>query len=57
MTAAKITQEQFRESLEEFFKWVSPHNKTRTEWLLTLENWAKWQYNVAYAKEQKARTS
>ncbi len=55
MTAAKITQEQFKESLEEFFKWVSPRNKTRIEWLLTLENWAKWQYNVAHAEEQKVR--
>ena len=50
---AKITLEQFKESTEEFFGWVGPHDKTKTEWLLTLENWAKWQYAVAYAKEQE----
>ena len=39
-----LTQDEFIRDVEEFFKWVSPLDKPRESWLLSLENWAKWQY-------------
>ena len=49
MEFPKITKTEFEEYLKEFFNWTTEKSRSKESWLLSLQDWAEWQYNRCFA--------
>ena len=45
-----MTEAEFRNSMNDFWAWVSKRERPAHHWYLSLEEWAATKYNEAYEK-------
>ena len=50
-TERRITKEQFKQKVEEFFDWTAQHNRMESSWFLSLKDWAEMNFNRAFEKD------
>jgi hypothetical protein len=48
-----MTEEQFRQEMEEFWTWVSKRERARRHWYLSLEEWASAKYDEAMKRDKE----
>ena len=53
MDDMNITEAEFKTLLAGFWTWTSKRPRTRCEWLLSLEDWTKVEYNDAFKADHK----
>jgi hypothetical protein len=55
MPDPRITKDDFRKCLDEFFNWTLSGERLPSSFYLSLQEWAEWQFNRAYDAEKIAR--
>lgn len=47
----KISKEQFREKIEDFFNWAAQYDRLESSWFCSLKDWADMQFNESFERD------